>query len=62
VVPYERETLTLREEYRLMVFENRMLRRIFGSKWNEMMGGWRKMHNEEIYDLYYSPSIIRMIK
>jgi hypothetical protein len=41
-------SLTLREEYRLRVFENRVLRRIFGPKRDEVMGGWRKLHNEEI--------------
>jgi hypothetical protein len=45
-----------------MVFENRVLRRIFEPKWNEMVGGWRKLHNEELHNLYSSPSIIRMIK
>jgi hypothetical protein len=54
--------LTLREEYRLGVFENRVLRRIFGPKRNEVTGEWRKMHNEELNDLYSSPSIIRIIK
>jgi hypothetical protein len=55
-------SLTLREEHRLRVFENRMLRRIFGSKRDEVMGGWRKPHNEELRGLYSLPSIIRMIK
>jgi hypothetical protein len=44
------------------VFENRVLRRIFGSKRYEVTGGWRKLHNEELRDLYTSPSIIRIIK
>jgi hypothetical protein len=44
------------------VFENRVLRRIFGSKRNEVMGEWRKLHNEELRDWYSSPSIIRIIK
>jgi hypothetical protein len=44
------------------VFENRVLRRIFGSKRNEMTGGWRKLHNKELHNLYSSPNIIRMIK
>jgi hypothetical protein len=44
------------------VFENRVLRRIFGPKRDEVTGGWRKLYNEELHDLYASPSIIRMIK
>jgi hypothetical protein len=44
------------------VFENRVLRRIFGPKRDEVMGGWRKLHNEELHGLYSSPNIIRMIK
>jgi transcription termination factor 2 len=44
------------------VFENRVLRRIFGPKRDEVTGGWRKLHNEELHKLYSSPSIIRMIK
>jgi hypothetical protein len=44
------------------VFENRVLRRIFGPKRDEVTGGWRKLHNEELHDLYSSSSIIRMIK
>jgi hypothetical protein len=64
VVPYGCETwfLTLREEHRLRVFENRVLRRIFGPKRGEVTGGWRKLHNEELHSLYSSPSIIRMFK
>jgi hypothetical protein len=64
VVLYGRETwsLTLREEHRLGVFENRVLRRIFEPKRNEVTGEWRKLHNEELHDLYSSPSKIRMIK
>jgi hypothetical protein len=46
----------------LRVFENKMLRRIFGPKRDEVTGGWRKLHNEELRDLYTSPSIIRIIK
>jgi hypothetical protein len=45
-----------------MVFENRVLRRIFGPKTDEVTGGWRKLHNEELHGLYSSPSIIRVIK
>jgi hypothetical protein len=55
-------TLTLREEHRLRVSENRVLRRIFGPKRDEVMEGWRKLHNEELHSLYYSPNIIRMTK
>jgi hypothetical protein len=63
VVLYRCETwsLTVREEHRLRVFENRVLRRIFGPKRDEVTGGWRKLHNEELRDLYSSPSIIRII-
>jgi hypothetical protein len=61
VVLYGCETwsLTLKEEHRLRVFENRMLRRIFGPKRDEVTGEWRKFHNEELRDLYSSPSIIK---
>jgi hypothetical protein len=52
----------LREELGLRVFENRMLRKIFGSKRDEVTGGWRKLHNEELHDLYSSPNIVPMIK
>jgi hypothetical protein len=78
VVVYGCETwsLTLREEHRLRVFENRVLRRIFGlrvfenrvlrrifgPKRDEVTAEWRKLHNEELHDLYSSPSIIRIIK
>jgi hypothetical protein len=55
-------SLTLREEHRLRVFENRVLRRTFGPKRDEVTEGWRKVHNEELHNLYSSPSIIRMIK
>jgi hypothetical protein len=44
------------------VFENKVLRRIFGPKRDEVTGGWRKLHNEELRDLYSSPNIIRIIK
>jgi hypothetical protein len=53
---------TLREKHRLRVFQNRVLKRIFGPKRDEVTGEWRKLHNEELRDLYSSPSIIRMIK
>jgi hypothetical protein len=54
--------VTLKEDHRLRVFENRVLRRIFGSKRDEVTGGWMKLHNEELHNLYSSPSIIRVIK
>ena len=53
---------TLREEHRLRVFENRVLRRIFGLKRDGVTGEWRKLHNEELSDLYSSPNIIQVIK
>jgi hypothetical protein len=64
VVLYGCETwsLTLREEHRLRVFENRILRRIFGPKKDEVSGEWRKSHNEELHNLYSSPDIIRQVK
>jgi hypothetical protein len=55
-------SLTLREEHRLRVFENRVLRRIFGPKRDEVTRGWRNLHNEELHNLYSSPRISRMIK
>jgi len=55
-------SLTLREERRLRVFENRVLRRIFGSNRDEVTGEWRKIHNEELRDLYSLPSIVRVVK
>jgi hypothetical protein len=55
-------SLTLREEYKLRVFENRVLRRIFGLKKVGVTGGWKKLHNKELHDLYSSPSIMRMVK
>jgi hypothetical protein len=58
----ETSSLTLREEHRLRVFENRVLRRIFGPKRDEVTGGWKTLHNEELHNLYSSPSIIRMMK
>jgi hypothetical protein len=61
VVLYGCETwsLTLREEHRLRVFENRVLRRIFVRKKDDVTGKWRKLHNEELHNLYSSPGIIR---
>jgi hypothetical protein len=56
----ETRSLTSKEEQR--VFENRVLRRIFGPRRDEEAGGWRKLHNEELHNLYRSPSIIRIIK
>jgi hypothetical protein len=55
-------SLTLREEHRLRVFENRVLRRIFGPKRDEVTEEWRKLDNEELHNLYCSPNIIRQIK
>jgi len=64
VVWYGCETwsLTLREERRLMVFENRVLRRIFGPNRDEVTGAWGKLHNEELNGLYCSPITVRVIK
>jgi hypothetical protein len=55
-------SLTLREECRLRVFENRVQRRIFGPKRDEVTGEWRRLHNKELHALYSSPCIIRVIK
>jgi len=64
VVLYGCETwsLTLREERKLRVFENRVLKRIFGPRRDEVTGEWRRLHNEELNDLYCSPNIVRVIK
>ena len=59
---YETWSLTLREERRLRVFENRVLRKVFGPKRNEVTGDWRKLHNEELNDLYSLPNIVRVVK
>jgi hypothetical protein len=55
----ETRSLTLKEEWRLRVFNNRLLRRVFGSRRDEVTGVWRRLHNEELYALYSSPNIIR---
>jgi hypothetical protein len=55
-------SLTLREEHRLRVLEKRVLGRIFGSKIDEVNGDWRILHNDELLNLYSSPSVIRIIK
>jgi hypothetical protein len=54
--------LAVREEHRRRVFENRVLRKIFGPQRDEVTGWWRKLHIKELRDLYSSPSIIRIIK
>jgi hypothetical protein len=64
VVPYGCETwsLTLRKEHRQRMFVNRVLRSVFGLKWDEVKGGWRNLHNEELRDLYSSRIINSIIK
>ena len=64
VVLYSCETwsLTFRKEYRLRVFENKVLRKIFGAKKDEITGKWRKLHDAELHALYSSPNIIRSLK
>jgi hypothetical protein len=58
----ENWSLTLREERRLRVFENRVLRKVFGAKRDEVTGEWTKLHNEELRDLYPVPNIVRVVK
>jgi len=55
-------SLTLREERKLRAFDNMVLRRIFGPRRDEVTGEWRRLHNEELNDLYFSPNIVRVIK
>jgi hypothetical protein len=59
---FETWSLTLREEHRLRVFENKVLRKMFGPKRDDVMGEWWKLHIEELHNLYSSPNIIRQIK
>jgi hypothetical protein len=59
---YETWSLTLREEHRLRVFENRVLRGVFGPKGDEVTGEWRKLHSGELHNLYSSPDITRQVK
>jgi hypothetical protein len=58
---YENLILVLREGHKVRVFENRVMRRIFGPKRVEMKGGWIKFHNEELHNLYFSSDIIKII-
>jgi hypothetical protein len=59
---YESWSLTVREEHKVNVFENSVLRRIFGRKRKEVAGGWRRLHDEELHSLYASSNIIRVMK
>jgi hypothetical protein len=62
VVKVSHWSLTLREENGLRVLENRVLRRIFGLKSDEVTGGWRKLHNKKLHNLHYLLNVIKMIK
>jgi hypothetical protein len=64
IVLYGCETwlLTLREKHRLRVFENRVLRRVFGAKWDEITGEWRKIYEEELSDMYSLPNIVQVVR
>ena len=55
-------SLTLREEYKLLVFENRVLRKILGPERDEVPGEWKRLHNKGLYDLYFVPDTIQIIK
>jgi len=55
-------SLTVREKRRLRLFENRVLRRLFGPKWEEVTGEWGKLHDEELNDLYCSPNNVQVTK
>jgi len=55
-------SLTLRKEHRLRVIRNRVLRRVFRTKWEEVVLGWRRLHNEELHNMYASPCIMKVMK
>jgi hypothetical protein len=58
---FETWSLTFREEHRLRIFENRLLRKVFGRKRDVVTGEWRRQHNEKLYDLCCSPNIVRVV-
>ena len=60
--PFQQTIVSLREECRLTVFENRVLKKIFGPKRDEVTRQWKRLHNKEVCALYSSPNIIRLIK